>query len=101
MKDVGLRPTGDDDTARVDAVIASEILSHHVVLNDVTVEVRRDDPFPDRVIPAGHIPDERQPQPTRSDEEGRDLFHLKIAQDDRRPLHAQPFEELVRDVTAT
>src|SRR5207244_13386407 len=40
VEDVRLRPTGDDDALRIDAVIASEILSHHLVLDDVAAQVR-------------------------------------------------------------
>src|SRR4051794_11134408 len=53
------------------------------------------------MVPTRHIADQWQPQPPRRDEERRDLFHLKIAQDDCRAFSAQPFEEFVRDVTAT
>src|SRR5207248_8377227 len=72
VEDVRLRPTGDDDALRIDAVIASEILSHHLVLDDVAAQVRCDDSLAYGVVPTRDVSDDRGAEPSGTDDEGAD-----------------------------
>src|SRR5437660_1523035 len=75
VEDVRLRPPGDDDARGIDVVVAGKVVAHHVVLDDVPVEVRRDDALADGVVPARDVPDERQPQAARGDDVRHSRLH--------------------------
>src|SRR4029079_15052135 len=91
LEHVSLRPAGHDDSSGVDAVIADEIVAHHVVLDDVAAQVRRDDALANRVVPAGDVADERERKATAADDEGNDGVHLRVAERDRGPVTFETF----------
>ena len=80
-------------------MVASKVIAHDLVLDEVAVEMRRDDALPDRVIPARHVAHERESQSPRRDEERRDLLHLDIAEHDRGAFFSEAVEERMRYVT--
>ena len=82
----------------IDAVVVREIVPHGVVLDDVTVEMRRDHAFADRMVPAGDVADQREVEATRGDDIGDGRLHLEVAEHDRRALGPQPLEQRVRHV---
>ena len=92
MEDVRLRPPGDDDARGIDVVVAGKVVAHHVVLDDVPVEVRRDDALADGVVPARDVPDERQPQAARGDDVRHSRLHLHVAEDDGRAVGSKLVE---------
>ena len=79
---------------------AREILAHGLVLDDVDVAEGRDDALADGVIPARHVPDRRDSEPARADEERNRGVRLDVREHERAALGAHAPVELVRDVAA-
>src|SRR5689334_9414093 len=90
--DVRLRPARDDDARGIDPVVALEVASHDLVLDDVPLEVRRDDALPDLVIPARDVPDRRYVQPASSREHRHGRLRLRAREDDRLAVAAHSLE---------
>ena len=82
MVDVGLRPAGDRDPRRIDAVVANEVRAHDLVLHDVEVEVRRDDALAHRVVPGRDVADDRHAQPARRHEVRHRDVSLEVRHDE-------------------
>ena len=96
--EVGLGPAGDDDTARIDAVELLQIFAHRLVLDDVEVEVRRDDALADRVIPARDVPDDRDAEPSSGDEKRHRGVRLEIGDEEQLALGPHPLGEHSRHI---
>ena len=96
--DVGLRPAAHHDALRPDAVVAREVVAHRLVLDDVGVAERRDHALADGVIPARDVRDDRQAEPSRSDEERHDGVRLDVREHERAALRPHAPDELMRDV---
>ena len=98
MVDVGLRPARDGDLRRVDRVVALELAPHRLVLDDVAVEVGRDDSLADCVVPARDIADHRDLELSRRDEVGHRHVRLEIRDDEARAVRSHRREQRLRDV---
>ena len=99
MEDVGLWPTRDDDPLGPDSVIANEIATHRVVLNEISAQARRNDSLADGVIPARDVPDDRKREAPRADDERNDRVHLHVRERDRRTIVLQARKQLRLHVT--
>ena len=86
VEQVGLRPAGDANPLRRDAVVAAQVVLHHAVLDDVEVAVRRDDALADGVVPARDVRHDRQPQPPRSGEERHRVHGLHVREQEARAV---------------
>src|SRR5262249_54772260 len=98
VEDVRLRPAGDDDPVGCDAVIADEVVPHDVVLHEVALQVRRDDPLADGVVPACDVPDCPKTEAARAGDERDDGVHLHVRKRDRGPLTLEAASQRRRDV---
>ncbi len=96
--DVGLRPARDRDLRRVDRVVALELAAHRLVLDDVEVEVRRDDALPDRVVPARDVADNGDAELARCDEVRHRHVRLEVRDDEARAAATHRLEERLSDI---
>ena len=79
-------------------MVALELAAHRLVLDDVEVEVRRDDALPDRVVPARDVADDGDAELARCDEVRHRHVRLEVRDDEARAAATHRLEERLRDV---
>ncbi len=79
-------------------MVADEIVAHDLVLDDVAIDVWRDDPLADRVIPARDVADDREAEPPRGVQVRHRLEALDVRDDEAGAVVAHAPRRSVFDV---
>jgi hypothetical protein len=96
--DIGLRPARHDDPRRVNAVVALEVRSHDLVLHDVEIEMRRDGPLADGVVPRRDVAHDGHAKASRGGEIRHRDVRLEIGHDETVATDAHRLLQQLRDI---